>query len=438
MNILENNRQLLQNLRESYPLSTDGLRISGNYLFLGKESCDISKFNIYDLISDNSAFVANLDSLTSYDIFKIIQLHALVLESNYAKDHNEEKLEYLKNDNPLLRNITIIPKNERTGKDEIIVIVDSTGKDNVFVNTYNIDFFDVYSNVKSNVGGRDVTPEDLISELNRRIYDVQLDSETNIKNSSETSEDFQNKIQETGKPYNDSNSINVYGNEEQDIAIVADSRDRDAHQVVTYSRDEYGDTHIEKHNQNVSVDENEEMETQEDSNKEKLNLEDSELKNEEVVLPLISEQEFYRLLQEENISEKDRMNLNTFYAFLGDLMIYEDYLLPDLNEVLNNYRLYVINLQSAIDEERINPTRNQVEAIRKEEELEIKAQQYSEKDRVVDSEPSFNQSQTEERVKRLEYRYNNPNQGFVSTTVIIACIVLVAIIMTIVTFYLVK
>ena len=139
MDILNNNRELLANLYEQYPLSFDGLRIEGNNLCLGKESCDISKFNIYDLIDGNSNFLANMNGMTAEDIFKIIRLHTLTLESEFAKDRNAEKLEYIKQSDPQLRNITIVPKNERTGKEEIIVIVDSTGRDRVFVNTYGID-----------------------------------------------------------------------------------------------------------------------------------------------------------------------------------------------------------------------------------------------------------------------------------------------------------
>ena len=442
MDILNNNRELLANLYEQYPLSFDGLRIEGNNLCLGKESCDISKFNIYDLIDGNSNFLANLNGMTAEDVFRIIRLHTLTLESSFAKDKNAEKLEYIKQDNPQLQNITIIPKNERTGKEEIIVIVDSTGRDKVFVNTYGIDFFDVYAAVKDQVGSREVTPEDLIREIDKRIYEIDLTSETEIKNTNRHSEDFQNKITRTGEPYNDSSSINVYGNEENDIAIVADSRDASNHQVVTFNQDEFGNTYMDKHESNVSVEEgNVEKDLNDKDNKIEAKVEE---KKEEDVLPLISEREFYELLQrDDELSDKERKDLATFYAFLGDLIIYEDYLLPDLTEVLNNFRLYVLNCTNAINEGSIQPTKYQVECVNKLEELEQKAVEQQEKDRVIDDEPNFPDFKKDAngKVLRLEHSYQNAgssNSGFGSVLFVVAVVVIVAIIMTIVTLYLVK
>ena len=59
MNILEVNRGALANLYEQFPESFKGLRIQGQYLVYGQESCDISKFNIYDLINGSQNFSAN-------------------------------------------------------------------------------------------------------------------------------------------------------------------------------------------------------------------------------------------------------------------------------------------------------------------------------------------------------------------------------------------
>ena len=442
MDILNNNRELLANLYEQYPLSFDGLRIEGNNLCLGKESCDISKFNIYDLIDGNSNFLANMNGMTAEDIFKIIRLHTLTLESEFAKDRNAEKLEYIKQSDPQLRNITIVPKNERTGKEEIIVIVDSTGRDRVFVNTYGIDFFDVYAAVKERVGSREVTPEDLINELDRRIYEIDLTSETEIKNSNKNSEQFQNKIERAGEPYSDSNSVNVYGNEANDIAIIADTRDPSNHQVVTFNQNEFGDTYMDKHGSNVSI---EDGNIEEDRNDKDNKIEGKvEEEKQEEVIHLISEREFYELLQRnDELSDEERKDLSTFYGFLGDLIIYEDYLLPDLAEVLNNFRLYVFNCSNAISEGAIQPTKYQEECIKKLEELEQKAAEQQAKDNVYDDEPDFPDSkkETTSKVLKLEHSYqtaNSNNSGFGSVIFVVAVVVIVAIIMTIVTLYLVK
>ena len=248
MNILEVNRGALANLYEQFPESFKGLRIQGQYLVYGGESCDISKFNIYDLINGSPNFSANLDTLTAEDIFRIIRLHTLSLQS---KDKNEEKLNIIKQENPLLRNVTIIPRNERTGKEEIINIVDSAGRDNMFVNTYRIDFFDVYEAVKAKSGGSEVVPEDLIAEINRRIHHVDLESNRDLEEKTDVREDFENKMRNVSEPYKGINSINVYGNEDLDVALVSDSRSKDDHEIVTFERNEFGDTVAENHKQDI-------------------------------------------------------------------------------------------------------------------------------------------------------------------------------------------
>ena len=271
MNILEVNRQTLANLYEQFPESFKGLRIEGNYLAFGREYCDISHFNIYDLIEGNSNFAANLETLTAEDIFRIIRLHTLSLESQFTKDANQEKLEIIKQEDPLLKYVTIVPKNERTGKDEIINIVDSSGRDNVFVNTYNIDFFEVYADVKAKVGGT-VTPEDLIEEIDRRIYEVDLQSAERIQDKADVSEDFSNKMRNVNDPYDDSSHINVYGSEKMDMAVVSDAHNKDRHEIVTFDHNEFGDTVVEKHVQDIQG-----TETVEDNEVTSFETEESEM-----------------------------------------------------------------------------------------------------------------------------------------------------------------
>lgn len=438
MNILEVNRYALANLYEQFPDTFKDLRIQGEYLVFGNESCDISKFNIYDLIDGNTSFSANLDSLTAEDVFKIIRLHTLSLESKYK---NNEKLEIIKRENPLLRNVTIIPRNERTGKEEIINIVDSNGRDNMFVNTYRIDFFDVYEAVKENVGSKDVAPEDLIREINRRIHRINLESARDLEDKPSVSEDYENKITRVNDPYRGSNSVNVYGNEDYDVAIVSDSRSKDDHEVVTFDRDEYGDTIIESHRQDIEGKDTVKKGIQEeviDSDNSLTDNKDEDVmveeEKEEDLLPLISTEEFYNLLKaNRELNAEEKQNLETYYAFLGDLMLYEQYLLPELMQVLNTFRSYVLDLSVKIEKALEEVTINQRNCVSKAEELEEKAVKL--KDTVVKDELDYETTSNKatERSLRLERRYKDANEGFVSTFGIIVCIIVVVIILTIIT-----
>ncbi len=441
--ILNNNLDLLANLYEQYPDSFDGLRMQGEFLVYGEDACNLSKFNLYDLVNNNRSFLANIDTLTAEDIFKIIRLHTISIESK-ALD-NEDRLEVIKRENPLLKNVTIIPRNERTGKEEIINIVDSNGKDNMFVNTYRIDFFDVYEDVKAEVGSDEVTPEDLIAEINRRIHRIQLESARDLEGKSDLSEDFDDKMTKVNDPYQSSKTTNVYGNEEMDVALVSNELDPDKHEVVTFSNNDFGDTVIENHQQNVDGEDtvskkNSSTTTNTSVTKDDEVREDNMIhdKPEEEIVNLISLDEFISLVNSsQQLSPNQQEDLKTYYAFLGDLMTYEEYLLPELMEVLNTFRAFILDLNVKLENGEEALTINQEDALRKSEELETKALQAH--DKVVNNELDFEKTaeRNYQRSLKLERKYQSSSEGFISTFAIISIIVIVVIIMTIITLALV-
>ena len=171
-----------------------------------------------------------------------------------------------------------------------------------------------YEAVKENVGSKDVAPEDLIREINRRIHRINLESARDLEDKPSVSEDYENKITRVNDPYRGSNSVNVYGNEDYDVAIVSDSRSKDDHEVVTFDRDEYGDTIIESHRQDIEGKDTVKKGIQEeviDSDNSLTDNKDEDVmveeEKEEDLLPLISTEEFYNLLKanrELNAEEK--------------------------------------------------------------------------------------------------------------------------------------
>jgi hypothetical protein len=91
MAIIDDNRKILANLYESFPESLNGLNLDGNNLVNGTEQVDISDFNLNDLIyGENQAFVSSLGELKPEDVFKIIRVHALLMNS---KKKNMKKME---------------------------------------------------------------------------------------------------------------------------------------------------------------------------------------------------------------------------------------------------------------------------------------------------------------------------------------------------------
>ncbi len=436
MEILEVNRNTLANLYEQFPENFKDLSMSGKYLVYNGEEVDISNFNINDLLSGESEFASSLNNLNSEDIFKIIRLHSTFLSSTNKdltskETKTEDKLDVIKRDNPLMRNINVVVKTDGVVKTEYFNIVDSNGEDHLFVNDRDVDIFSIYESLKVRNNGL-VTPNELIEAINRKLYRISLDNARSLQDSSEVSEDFANKMNKVGEPYRDDKSVRVYGNESEDIAIVADDRAAEEHTVVTFNKNENGDLVTERHRQNVNSEET--VDSASDASEDEINVtedSDAEVKKdneEEVVERLISEEEFYRLLNSEvDLSEEERNSVNLFYGYLGDLVLYEAYLLPELMNILNRFRAYVYGLQyEREDETELN--NKQQEAIDKANEFEQNKNQVE-----LDKDPT----KVKEEVQKLTLKYDNmsaENKGVISVLLVLSIIIIVSIIVMIITF----
>lgn len=445
MDILEINRNTLANLYDQFPESFKDLNLEGNNLVYNGQSIDISKFNINDLLGGETHFAASLSVLSSEDIFKIIRLHALHLESalSNVKDDNESKIDIIKRDNPLMRNISIVKRTKNEFEQEYINIVDSHGEDHLFKNDRNVNVFDIYESLRIKYSGRDVTPDELIEEIKRRLYEVSMQLAPDLIARSNVSEDFSNKMKRVNEPYKDDKSVNVYGNEEHDIAIVRDIHDSNNHSVVTFDENKFGDLVVQSHEQNVvgtdtTITDGSNMEetTSDNGTDEQAgsDVDVFEKDEEEVVAVLISSREFYELLDSpEELTEEQRKSVDLYYAYLGDLILYEDYLLPELKQILNDFRGYVYELQyGELAEDQIRQINDkQQEAIKKAEAMELAA--------VNIDQNELTDEKAKESVKKLEKvaPVNNysDNTGSISTLQVLAVIIGVSIILTAITLY---
>jgi len=326
MNIIEINKQTLYNLYEQFPESFSGLKLEGNNLVYKGEAVDISNFNINDLLTPETDFYSSLSVLSSEDIFKIIRLHAIKLDSLMQRDEkskSEKRVEIIKSENPLMKNISIVVRNNNGLSDEFLNIVDSTGRDHLFRNDRDVDIFDIYESLKYRNIGHDITPDELVDAINRKLYQVQLKDARTIMDSSTVSEQFANKIDLVNRPYKDDKMHTVYGNEDNDIAIVADNAGGE-HKVVTFDHNQYGDLVMQNHGQNVAGSDTSlvnngtaqdvEFESNVNSNTE---FEVQQETNDEIMARLITPEEFYRLISSsEDLSEKQRKDVDLYYAYI--------------------------------------------------------------------------------------------------------------------------
>lgn len=440
MEIIDVNRNTLSNLYEQFPESFKDLRLEGNNLVYEGQTVDISEFNINDLMGVDNQFASSLSVLSSEDIFRIIRVHAVTLSSQKVQGKQEtlnDRLEIIKQENPLMKNISVITKNNQSGHTEYINIVDSMGRDHLYENDRNVNIFAIYDILKFQNPGKNITPDELCNEIERKLHSIQLESAETLVNKSTTSEDFANKMRRVNDPYRDSKMYSVMGNQENDVAIVADHSAPGGHRVVTFDKNEFGDVVMESHGQNVNGTDTSTVGngTQEDigfdSEINSNSVTEAEIENNnemQTIARLISSQEFYALLNSgEALTQRQRQDVDLYYAYLGDLILYEDYLVPELRNMLSEFRAYVYVLEYGERENEINE--KQQEAVNKNRELEEKKALSNEAETLENA---------KDNIKRLELiKESNSSAGSVSTIQVIAFIVGIAIILTAVTLYLI-
>lgn len=435
MNILENNMETLASLYDQFPNSFKDITMDGKYLVYNGEKVDISGFNIKDLLSDENTFASALSGLSPEDVFRIIRLHAMFINSKgiaeEKKDEVQEKVEFIKQENPLLANISVVRKNNGVGFTEYFNIVDSNGDDHLFENDRDVDILAIYEALRVSKGDA-ITPDELIEAINRRLYRIRLEAARTFEDSSTVSEDFTNKMNQVNDPYRDEKTVDVLGNEQSDIAIVADNTDVAKHQVVTFDKNEFGDLVTETHSPNVNGTETvratDTSSTQvgADTTISADSVEDATVadnKEDEVVQTLIPEDEFYRLINAGvALSTEERRSVDLFYAYLGDLVLYEEYLMEELRSLLARFRAFAYDMEFG-EHESINEL--QQEAVNKGHEFEEKKKNVDLADDKV---------LIQEEVQKLTLKYNqegSSNRGSIATLLVIGMIVVTAILLII-------
>lgn len=147
---------------------------------------------------------------------------------------------------------------------------------------------------------------------------------------------------------------------------------------------------------------------------------------------LLSQDEFFSQLNSDaELTNIQRKNMDTYYVYLERLVLYEEFLLPELQHLLNEYRRYLFELEYAYGvKNKFNI--KQEEILRKSKEFELKKAQ---KQGLVDDEKS------QDNKKRLELKKEKKDldeAGIISALQVIVFIVIIAIILTVITFKIVN
>ncbi len=438
MEILENNRIILDNIYKQSPNSVGQLKLEGNFLVYNNEMVDISEFNLNELMLGDSQFSSSLDTLSSEDVFRIIRLHAALMGNGKMRTvsevKSEKKIEIIKQENPLMKSISLVSRPNGVGVDEFINIVDSTGENHLYKNDVNVNVFDIYDRLKA-IKGENITPDELIAEVDRKLYEIRMTNAERVVDNSSVSEDFSNKMNRVNDPYKTDNTVQVMGNEQEDIAIVADQLDSSKNQIKTFDTDN-GDLVINSHGQNVSevnttqvsgedktvVDSNQSVTSNGDSSRE---VTQEEKKDE--VIQLIPFEDFKKLYDPSYVVDftpEEKKNVELYYAFFGDLILYEDYLLPELREILGKLRAFVTEVEVNLENVE-NATKRQRELIDKRAELEEKG-----KNNAI----SNDLGKEQEYVKQLLFKKPDES-GSIGTLQVLMFIVIIIAILSLISLY---
>ncbi len=378
MNYTEKNKNTLAAMQSINSALSD-LKIEGDDLIYNGQRVNISNFDINLLMGDALPFESQLTTLTPNDVYKIISLHAITLASKtptLATNKNEAELQALQQKNPNLKNVVITTRELPNGsKQEYINIVDSEGVDHLLYNMYNVDLMQMYMEALSKYGSSDITPEQLYEVFKERCTEIQLEDTYDMSRRSGTSEEFKTKMDDYERQHLDDKHY-ALGNEENNILISND------HTVTSYERDDDGNL-VQKDFSNSAIRDGElntrdnvttsgtsssggdtapaepAPETPEEPSAEEslsVNEEDAiaHLKEEAIAIKLISQEEFYRLISSSvELTEEELKQIQLFNSYLEDLMVYRDYLLPELRDILAKFE-YLMGQYAVANDEELN------------------------------------------------------------------------------------
>lgn len=175
MEIIDINRTILDQWYNICPESFAGITLDGNYLVYKSDRIDISRFNLSELMSDDSLFLPSLNVLTPTNVFDIIRLHALTILSNTPKlttQSLKDEIDKIKSENELFSGVSVIQRENGEEIDEFLEIKDKNGFSRVFYNSKDLNIPAIYYELKSTSEGMQVTPDLLIAAISEKAVNI--------------------------------------------------------------------------------------------------------------------------------------------------------------------------------------------------------------------------------------------------------------------------
>lgn len=418
------NEYALKKLQEKNPNLMD-ISIKGNLLFYEGKTIDISNFSIGELMTDELPLINNINSLNSEDVFTIIELHALLINSKIKmmNDSKKQQATFQSNKSNQLFAQTFKKFDQLGREKQYIHVVDSFGKDNVYVNERHESFDDMDEFINNVCNTSTLSPEELCNFLEQKFRKIHLTDTYDLARDSKTNEDFNNKIRNFDEQHRNDRNFAV-GNVEEDILISND------HTISSYKRDREGNL-IQENFANAEIkrtmtdsvpthnheetEKHEEIQNQQSSNNDRDSFVNNEV-DEFKIINLISFEEFSNLINsEDEYTQKEEYEIGLFNGYLEKLMLYEDYLLPDLQRILNMFK-HMIEVFEVAEDGTLN--RNQNKELNKFYEMQEKNEKIKKDNNQL--------QEVNSNVNKLILQKPNINSGYIKTKILIIVMLVTA------------
>lgn len=325
--------------------------IKDNQIGFNGQLIDFTYFDFYDFYAKNPNFKNNLPNLNAEAIFEILQIHAKFYdEENKKQEMTTEDFDNLTKDNEILQKFHLIHNNKKVEGvvKNYIHYQDKSGKNYLLSDTNGEDVLKAYDALLAG-RGQDFTEAELFAYLNSGKKSITLECLNDALMRNNATEEHLNNL----KLLNDRNHAigntldTPLGNDEEKIYISNGV-------IITFN--------LNKHNEYVK-------ESHEVSGESKDVSIESSVQEEKIVekekIPLISFEEYSELIFKQSpYTEEEENKIKIFENYIFDVIVYKDYLIPEIYEYytqfcnLTNY-LYAIK----------DPTQNIIDTIKRYEDM---------------------------------------------------------------------
>ena len=330
------NEYVFKQVKGNYP----NINVVNNELIYNGKRIDLSKISLQEILSR-----PNVKTLEESNFVHLIELEVLAHEKIQEE---QEALQKLSENNPTIKNLALVSLEHNGEMKKYVHYIDDMGTDHILYNFLPADVLSVYKNLLETNGGK-VTEKDLYDALQRKMYEVNLEASYKA---GEKTEQFDQEIAYHEKSVNQNGSY-AKKNDEHELLISN-------HKIYSTYQDKNGNLY---RNMN-SMSDNQENLSKEEMTSSSVKEEEKE---ESMVLSL-SEKEFYELLSlDRAYTEEEMLEMNLYYAFLYDIMVYQDYVSEEVLLFLNHYNQVMESFKLIEQNGVLNE--NQQTALQKREEM---------------------------------------------------------------------